>query len=134
MKQSLFLRNLIVFSIFTLLISCSSSPESKLIGTWKADVVNINFDEQKASPQMVQQVAEREKQTILKFTNDTSLNIIDNNVTHRTVWKLDADQKIWYRFENDGPAMNELGTYVDGTIKAESTTALGTIEIVYKKQ
>lgn len=134
MKQSQFLRNLLVLSVFILLMSCSSSPESKLIGTWKADVVNINFDEQKASPQMIQQVAEREKQTILKFTNDTSLNIIDNNITHRTVWKLDADQKIWYRFENDGPAMNELGAYVNGTIKAESTTALGTIEIVYKKQ
>ena len=134
MKQFIFLRNLAVFSLFFYLVSCSSTPESKLIGTWKADVVNINFDVQKASPEMIQQVAEREKQTILKFTNDTSLSIIDNNVTHRTVWKLDADQKIWYRFENDGPTMNELGTFVNGTIKTESTTALGTIEIVYKKQ
>lgn len=115
-------------------VSCSSSPESKLIGTWKADVVNVDFDEQKVSPQMIQQVAEREKQTILKFTNDTSLNIIDNNTTHRTIWKLDDDQKIWYRFENDGPTMNELGIYEDGYIRAESTTALGKIEIIYKKQ
>lgn len=115
-------------------VSCSSSPESKLIGTWKADVVNVDFDEQKVSPHMIQQVAEREKQTILKFTNDTSLNIIDNNTTHRTIWKLDDDQKIWYRFENDGPTMNELGIYEDGYIRAESTTALGKIEIIYKKQ
>jgi len=134
MKKHLNYLQFALIAVIIALSACSSSPESKLIGSWKATDVKVDFDEQKASPQMIEQVVEREKQTILKFTSDSTLNIIEASNTHRTKWKLDEEDKIWFSFEGDGSAMNELGIYEDGKIKAISSTALGSIEITYSKQ
>lgn len=112
--------------------SCSSTPESKLVGTWKVTDVQIDFDEQKTDPATVNQVAEREKKTILKFTSDSTLSIIDNHNTHRAKWLLDENGVISYNFEND-PLLHELGTYLDGAITITSDTPLGEIVTVFEK-
>lgn len=112
--------------------SCSSSPESKVVGTWKVVEVKVNFDEQKANSQTISQVEAREKQTILKFTSDSTLNIIDDNNTHRCLWTLDKDGLISYRFNSD-QSVNELGTLDGDKITATSSTPLGDIITVFKK-
>lgn len=112
--------------------SCSSSPESKVVGTWKVAEVKVNFDEQKANSQTISQVEAREKQTILKFTSDSTLNIIDNNNTHRSSWTLDKDGLISYRFDND-QSVYELGILEGDKITATSSTPLGDIITVFKK-
>ncbi|MDY0084958.1 MAG: DUF5004 domain-containing protein [Bacteroidales bacterium] len=120
-------------ALFLLVLwSCSSTPESKLVGTWKVTDVQIDFDEQKTDPATVNQVAEREKKTILKFTSDSTLSIIDNHNTHRAKWLLDENGVISYNFEND-PLLHELGTYLDGAITITSDTPLGEIVTVFEK-
>ncbi|MDD3636428.1 MAG: DUF5004 domain-containing protein [Bacteroidales bacterium] len=120
-------------ALFLLVLwSCSSTPESKLVGTWKVTDVQIDFDEQKTDPATVNQVAEREKKTILKFTSDSTLSIIDNHNTHRAKWLLDENGVISYNFEND-PILHELGTYLDGAITITSDTPLGEIVTVFEK-
>jgi len=120
-------------ALFLLVLwSCSSTPESKLVGTWKVTDVQIDFDEQKTDPTTVNQVAEREKKTILKFTSDSTLSIIDNHNTHRAKWLLDEKGVISYNFEND-PLLHELGTYLDGAITITSDTPLGEIVTVFEK-
>lgn len=132
MKNSSVLGKLIVIIAFAMLYSCSSSPESKLVGTWKVEDVSVEFDEQKAGPNTIQQVAEREKKTILKFTSDSTLSIIDNNNTHRTFWVLEDDGLIRYQFEKD-QTFYELGKFENKVITATTSTALGDIVTVFKK-
>ena len=106
-----------------------------MIGTWKAADVKIDFDEQMSSPEMLKQVAEREKQTYLNFVNDTVLNIVTGDNTYKAFWVMDEKTGlINYRFDDAGVSMNELGHYVDKTIVASSSTPLGTITITYKKE
>ena len=114
------------------LVSCSSTPESKLLGTWKVADVQIDFDEQKTDPGTVKQVAEREKKTILKFTSDSTLTIVDNNNTHKALWKLAEDGTVSYNFEGD-QLMNDLGIYNEGKITITSDTPLGKIITVFEK-
>ncbi|MBU1008688.1 MAG: hypothetical protein KKD74_01010 [Bacteroidetes bacterium] len=115
--------------------SCNSGSGNKMIGTWKAADVKIDFDEQMSSPEMLKQVAEREKQTYLNFVNDTVLNIVTGENTYKAFWVMDEKTGlINYRFDDAGVSMNELGHYVDKTIVASSSTPLGTITITYKKE
>ncbi|HOI32424.1 MAG: hypothetical protein PHG67_05155 [Bacteroidales bacterium] len=132
MKMIKLIGRYVAAMFLVVLLSCSSSPESKLVGTWKVTDVKVDFDEQKTDPGTLNQVAEREKKTILKFTSDSTLSIIDNNNTHRASWMLAEDGVISYSFEND-PLMHELGTYKDGAITITSDTPLGEIITVFTK-
>ena len=129
-----------LFSVLSILLigltlafsSCSSTPESKLLGTWKVVEVSVNFDEQKANAQTISQVENREKQTILKFTSDSTLNIIDNNNTHRSSWTLGDNGIISYQFDKDQTVF-ELGKLEEDKIIATSSTPLGDIVTVFEK-
>ncbi len=112
--------------------SCSSTPESKLLGTWKVTEVKVNFDGQKANSQTISQVENREKQTILKFTSDSTLSIIDGNITHRSLWTLGDNGLISYQFEKD-QTVYELGILKNKVITATSSTSLGDIVTVFEK-
>lgn len=131
MKKTLFL-----FFIMTIAgtLGCSSGSKNKMIGTWRAANVHTEFDEQRVSPQMIQQVVEMEKQVFFKFLNDSMMHINTLDHTNRALWFFDKENGIiTYRFIESGSPTNELGMYKDGKITAESETALGKITIVYKK-
>jgi hypothetical protein len=132
MKVISLLKSFVAALILVFVVSCSSTPESKLIGTWKVTDVQVDFDEQKTDPGTVNQVAEREKKTILKFTSDSTLTIIDNNNTHKALWKLAEDGKVTYSFEGD-QLNNDLGIYEEGKITITSDTPLGEIITVFEK-
>lgn len=125
---------IVAIALLSIFCACNSTPESKLKGKWIAEKVNVNFDEMKSSVEMINQVAETEKKTVLEFVNDSTLDISDGAVTHRTIFELTADGKIFYRFENGLPTMQELGIYQENTITTNSSTPLGTIEVIFKKK
>ncbi len=132
MKKTLFL-----FFIMTIagLLACSSDTKTKMIGTWRAADVKTEFDEQRVSPQMLQQVVEMEKQVFFKFLNDSIMHINTLDHTNRAFWFYDEENgMITYRFIEPGSATNDLGMYMNGKITSESETALGKITIVYEKQ
>ncbi|MBZ0243157.1 MAG: hypothetical protein K8F24_08090 [Bacteroidales bacterium] len=132
MKSLFSILSIVLIGMTLAFSSCSSTPESKLLGTWKVTEVKVNFDEQKANSQTISQVEKREKQTILKFTSDSTLNIIDNNNTHRSLWTLDKDGLISYQFEKD-QTVHELGVLEGNIITATSSTPLGDIITVFEK-
>ncbi len=124
---------MLVFVIVT--TSCSSTPESKLIGTWKAQKVETDFDEQYTTPEMLRQVAEMQKETFFKIIDDSTLIIVSPGNTHETSWTLDSgDQTISYVFEGNSTSLNNLGTVVEGKIVSKSKTPLGVITIYYEKE
>ncbi len=134
MKQLLKLTGLL-FTAAIILSSCGGSPESKLIGTWKAQKVETDFDEQYTTPEMLRQVVEMQKETYFKIVDDSTLIIISPGNTHETNWTLDSeDNTIAYFFEGDPGLDNKLGTLSSDIIVSESTTPLGKITIHYEKE
>lgn len=120
--------------IAIILSSCTNTPESKLVGTWKAGKVETDFDENYNTPEMINQVVEMQKETYFKITDDSTLIIMSPGNTYETKWELNPeDQMISYFFEGDPAFHNKLGTLTaDGKIRSESKTALGIITIYYE--
>ncbi len=115
--------------------SCGGTPESKLVGTWKAQKVETDFDEQYTTPEMLRQVVEMQKETYFKIIDDSTLIIMSPGNTHETSWELDSsDQTISYIFDGNSAYLNKLGTVSDGKIVSESKTPLGVITIYYEKE
>jgi len=133
MKSRLFLIILLISGLVAI-VSCSTKKGPDLTGIWKVADVKVEFDEQSSTPEMLRQVAEREKQTILEIQNDSVMSIIAGNTTYKAFWVLDQESGIInYRFEDMGARMTELGKLIDGTIVAESKTAMGKIIVTYQK-
>lgn len=133
MKSRLFLIILLISGLVAI-VSCSTKKGPDLTGIWKVADVKVEFDEQSLTPEMLRQVAEREKQTILEIQNDSVMSIIAGNTTYKAFWVLDQESGIInYRFEDMGARMTELGKLIDGTIVAESETAMGKIIVTYQK-
>ena len=134
MKQLIKLSGfLLVLSV--LISSCGGSSESKMVGTWKAQKVETDFDEEYTTPEMLRQVVEMQKETYFRIIDDSTLIIVSPGNTHETNWTLDSeDNTIAYFFE-DSPGMNnKLGVFSSGQIISESTTPLGKITIYYEKE
>jgi hypothetical protein len=134
MKPRLILFMVVMISLL-LGISCSSDKGPDLKGIWKVTDVKIDFDEQSSTPEMLKQVAEREKQTILEFQNDSMVNIIAGNTTYKAFWVFDKESGVInYRFADMGITMTELGKFSEGNIVAESETPIGKIIVTYQKK
>jgi len=123
----------LLFLSIILFVSCSST-ENKLTGVWKVQDVKTDFNENKTTPQMLQQIGEIQKQTHFKIKNDSVMVIISNNKTYEAVWSFDKDTKVVnYHFKGDAN-IHKLGTFIDPNIVSESKTQLGTITTIYAKE
>jgi len=126
---------LVSISIALIWIVSCSSPENKLIGTWKVKNVETNFDEQSVSPEMLSQIIEIQKQTYFRIVNDSIMVIISVDNTHEAKWILDPeDNTITFFFEGMETMPNKLGVYNKPTIIAESNTPLGKMITYYEKE
>lgn len=120
--------------ILTTFLAGCANEKNKLVGVWKVSDVKTNFDESKVNPATLQQVAELEKQTVLKFANDTSLVIMMGERNFSAFYTFDKPSgKIFYSFDGRSINMNELGIYKDETIVSSSETPVGMIEVIYLK-
>ncbi|MFA5418667.1 MAG: hypothetical protein WC341_09430 [Bacteroidales bacterium] len=125
--------SLILFTASLLFVSCTKSAESKLIGTWKAQKVETDFDENKLSPEMINQVVEMQKQTYFRMINDSVMAIISKNNTHEAKWKFNkSNNTISYYFNGMNGIPSVLGTLKDDKIVSESKTPMGKITIYYE--
>lgn len=127
---------LVVIGVISLLwLASCSSPETKLIGTWKVQDVETNFDEQSVSPEMLRQVIDMQKQTYFRILNDSTMIIISNDNTHEAKWVLNSDDNmITFFFEGMETVPNTLGKYTDTRIISETSTPLGKMIIFYEKE
>lgn len=108
------------------LCACHHSTNS-LIGTWKADKVNVHFDEQHNTPEMVKQIGEMEKQNIIIIDADSIL----------TFKGLDESSQGRLRLRSDGTLLCEgsvFGVWKDGQIVTRTDSPMGEIVVVYQKK
>lgn len=131
------MKRIILLSAVSLLLfaaSCGSDPKAELLGTWKVDKVDTEFDENKVTPEMVNQVVEMQKGTFFKFVNDSSMIIVSNNNTHEASWVLDNEGTISFFFKGQQLKPTKLGKVEDGKIVSISNSQLGKITIWYVKE
>ena len=109
-----------------MLAACTSKPES-LIGDWKADKVNVQFDENHATPELVKQIGEMEKQSHISISADSILVLSHPDGKMHGRMTLDKQGVIYC----DG---QKFGIWKEGKVVTETPSPLGIIVITYRKE
>ena len=109
-----------------LLAACTQKPHS-LIGTWTVDKVNVQFDENRTTPELVKQIGEMEKGNRIHISSDSTLvfTMLDNETQGRMT--IDQQGVIYC----DG---ERFGLWKDGTIVTTVSSPLGEITVKYQKE
>ena len=121
-------KGMVVATIFVILIILFSSchrNNDPFIGRWTVEKVNVAFDENLASPEMVRQLGEMEKGNIIEISKDSMLTFIAESDTLQGRCSLKGTQIF---FEG-----KPSGRYENGLIETETKTPLGKTKVVYRK-
>ncbi|MBR1513629.1 MAG: hypothetical protein IJ622_04980 [Bacteroidales bacterium] len=118
---------LLFFGLALCLASCRDNASDSIIGTWKADKVNVQFDERRNTPEVVKQIGEMEKQNSIVISADSIL-----------VFKsLDGESKGRLSLAEDGRMFvdgAQFGQWKEGTIVTQSDSPLGMVVVSYCKK
>ena len=108
-------------------VLCACHPKADpLFGTWTVSKVNVQFDEQRSTPELVKQVGEMEKQNVITISCDSIL----------TFKGLEEEWQGRIRLQKDGTMLHEgnvFGTWKNGEIVTRTGSPLGEIVVTYKK-
>lgn len=120
-------KNNFLFMAFGLML-CACQPDlDSLIGTWNVDKVNVQFDEQHNTPELVKQIGEMERQNTFSISADSTL-----------VFKgLEETKEGQLSLRNDGTLLFDgttFGTWKDGRIVTRTGSPLGEVVVTYKKE
>ena len=122
MKKSFL--TLLSFAILT--AACTHKPET-LIGDWTVYKVNVQFDENRTTPELVKQIGEMEKQNRISIGNDSTL--VFKTLDNETQGRMTVDkQGVVYC---DG---QKFGLWKDGMIVTAVPSPLGKITVTYRKE
>ena len=92
-----------------LFTSCGKSKNNQLIGLWKVENVDAQFDESRVNPQTLEQVIASEKQTMLKFVDDSTFNIMLGETNMKAFYNLDeSNSTLFYYFDGATTQVYEL--------------------------
>ena len=109
-----------------MLCACQPDPDS-LIGTWNVDKVNVQFDEQHNTPELVKQIGEMERQNTFSISADSTLVFKGLEETMEGRLSLRNDSTLFF----DGTT---FGTWKDGRIVTRTGSPLGEVVVTYKKE
>ena len=122
MKKSFFL----FLGLALSLAACRNKSSDSIIGTWQADKVSVQFDEQRSSPELVKQIGEMEKQNSIVISTDSTL-VFKN---------LDGESKGRLSLTKDGMMFVDgatFGQWKEGQIVTKTDSPLGEVVVTYKK-
>ena len=121
MKKSI----LLLFGFATTLFACTEKSDS-LIGTWTVSKVNVQFDEQRSTPELVKQIGEMEKPSIISISSDSTLSFKG----HEEEWQGRASLRNDTLFL-DGMA---FGLWENGEIVTRTNSPLGVVVVTFRKK
>ena len=112
---------------FAFLLSTCTEKSNSLIGDWVVDKVNVQFDENRSTPELVKQIGEMEKQNSISINVDSILvfSSLDNNLQGRL--RVDENGTLYC----DGTL---FGEWKNGEIVTKTPSPLGEIVITYRKE
>ena len=114
-------------SLILLMLLCAcTAKKDPLIGRWTVEKVNVEFNEQIATPEMVRQYGEMEKGNVIEISKDSVLTFISDGDTLRGKCSLSGTQLFF-----DGKV---FGRYENGQIETDVVTPIGVIKVLYFKK
>ena len=122
MKKSLFL----LAGLAVAFAACHCNPTDSLIGTWTVDKVNVQFDEQRSTPELVKQMGEMEKQNVILISKDSTLTFKALDSSTQGKLKLNADGTLFLNGTN-------FGQWKEGQIVTRTNSPIGEVVVIYKK-
>ena len=120
------MRCLFTLGLLSILSACQHDADP-LIGTWAVDKVNVQFDEQHSTPELVKQIGEMERQNTFSIGADSTMVFKDLEETKEGRLSLRSDGTMLF----DGAA---FGTWSDGRIVTRTESPLGEVVVTYKKE
>ena len=117
---------LFLLALTVLLTACQHDADP-LIGTWTVDKVNVQFDEQHSTPELVKQIGEMERQNTLSIKADSTMVFKGLEETKEGRLSLRSDGTILF----DGTT---FGTWKDGRIVTRTGSPLGEVVVIYRKE
>ena len=120
-------RGATILSLLSLLflISCLSNNDP-LIGRWAPEKVNVDFDENIATPEMVRMFGEIDKANIIEISKDSVLVFISDGDTLTSRYSLQGQTL----YMNGKP----FAQYLGGRLVTEEITPLGKVIVQYSKK
>ena len=119
------MRRTLLIGIVLLLFASCSPKEDAFIGRWTVDKVNVEFDADGTTPEMVRQVGAMEKNNVVIITADSVLMQVVEGDTMRCICSLRGGQILC-----DG---EPWGWFEEDVIKTETFTPLGVVKASYRK-
>ena len=120
MKKAVF----IAFVLMLICIECQRNTNT-IVGTWKAEKVEIDFDERHGTPEIVKQTGIIEKENRLIVTADSTLAFISQGDTVKGIFSVSETQ-----ISLDG---KPFGTIAENGIITNEETPFGNISVTYRK-
>lgn len=115
-----------ILGLVSMFYACNRQHNS-LIGTWTVDKVNVQFDENRSTPELVKQIGEMERQSSFNINADSIL----------TFKGLDAEWQGKLNLKSDGTLIcngTNFGIWKEGQIVTRTGSPLGEIVVTYRKK
>lgn len=121
----------IFFVFFVLMTSCKSQNDNALHGRWVVDELTFDFNERKATPEMIAQYGKEESKNELVFKNDSIVYIKMYHYDGDYYYRLGEDNVLVFGEKN--LTNNKLGLYKNACIYSEINTVIGKMNIKWKR-
>ena len=119
------MRHFFLIGIVLFLLASCKPKEDPFIGRWTVDKVNVEFDVDWATPEMVRQFGSMEKNNVIIISADSVLTLVMDGDTMQSRCSLRGN-----RILCDGELW---GWYEEGLIKTETFTPMGYVKASYRK-
>ena len=119
------MRNRILIGLLLLLLASCTPKDDPFFGRWTVDKVQVDFDVDWATPEMVRQYGSMEKNNVIMISPDSVLTLVMDGDTMQGRCSLRGSQILC-----DG---EPWGVFEEGIIKTETFTPMGYLKTSYVK-
>lgn len=119
------MRNRILIGLLLLLLASCAPKDDPFFGRWTVDKVNVDFDADWSTPEMVRQFGSMEKDNVIMISNDSVFTLVMDGDTMQGKCSLQGT-----RVFVDG---EPWGWFEEGMIKTETSTPMGIVKTSYIK-
>ena len=119
------MRNRILIGLLLLMLASCTPKDDPLFGRWTVDKVQVDFDVDWATPEMVRQYGSMEKNNVILISPDSVLTLVMDGDTMQGRCSLRGSQIFC-----DG---EPWGVFEEGIIKTETFTPMGYLKTSYVK-
>ena len=119
------MRNRVLIGLLLMMLASCAPKDDPFFGRWTVDKVQVNFDVDWATPEMVRQYGSMEKNNVIVISPDSVLTLVMDGDTMQGRCSLRGSQIFC-----DG---EPWGVFEEGIIKTETFTPMGYLKTSYVK-